>query len=444
MTDVHAASSEYADNLKSAERFFLQSSHRGFLFAVSTDELVQREVNASLQLLLKGKGKTIHLYTWSKEPDALHPVEQLRQLQQQHPDLHGLILDGIDAALAHHPNLLVQLNFGREALSGLDIPLLFWLSSRTLQRISVESIDLYNQRVGANLYFEHSVETTDTDNAARRYVAQEMVRSNASISHLDARLKLLQRQLAEAEQRQRDPASIANEIVLDLLALYVQIPETAPLIQQIMERYNGFIDLEKPANGVIVAKAFKYVGEIEQALNLYTKALQSYRELAKSNPQRYLPDLAMTLNNLANLHERKNDFIAAEPGYQEAVGIYRELAKSNSQSYLPDVAMMLNNLAILHYSNKDFTAAEVCYQEALGIYRDLAKGNSQSYQPDVATTLNNLAVLHYSKNDFTAAEAGFREALGIYRECAKSNSLRYQPDVAMTLGNLCTSKRSIG
>jgi len=439
MTGMNSVSDEYADNLKIAERFFLQSSHRGFLFAVSNDELVQREVNASLQLLLKGKGKTIHLYTWSKEPDAIHPVEQLRQLQQQHLDLNGLILDGIDAALAHHPNLFVQLNFGREALSALDIPLLFWLSSRTLQRISVESIDLYNQRVGANLYFEHSCETTDHDNTARRYLAKKemvLLRSNASISHREAHLKLLQRQLADAEQRQCDPVAVANEIVCELLSLYVKIPETAQLIQQLMERYNGFIDLEEPANCVIVAKAFHYVGEIGKALDLYKKALQSYRELAKMNPQNYLPEVAVTLNNLAALQAAKNNFAAAEGDYREVLTIWNELAKSNPQRYQPNVAATLNNLAALQASMNYFTAAETGYQEALTIWRELAKSNPQSYQLYVAITLDNFASLHDSKNDFTAAEAGYQDALGIYRELAKSNPPSYLPDLAQTLNNL--------
>ncbi len=215
MTGMNSASDEYADNLKIAERFFLKTYRSGFLFAVCNDELVQREVNSTLQFLLQGKGKTLHVHTWQKGDDAVHPLEQLRFLKKSVPNLGGFIFAGLDSALFQNPDLLVQLNFGREALSELGIPILFWLSTRTLQRISNEAIDLYSQRVGANLYFEQAAETTDTDNTVRRYVAQETVRSNDNISHLDARMKLLQQQLDEAEQQQRDPVVIANEIVLE-------------------------------------------------------------------------------------------------------------------------------------------------------------------------------------------------------------------------------------
>jgi len=38
---------------------------------------------------------------------------------------------------------------------------------------------------------------------------------------------------------------------------------------------------------------------------------------------------------------------AAEEAYQEALSIRRELAKANPEAYLPDVARTLNNLANL-------------------------------------------------------------------------------------------------
>ena len=314
MTRMNSASDEYADNLKIAERFFLKTSRSGFLFAVCNDELVQREVNSTLQFLLQGKGKTLHLHAWQTGDEAVHPLEQLRFLKKSFPNLGGFILAGLDSALFQNPDLLVQLNFGREALSELGLPILFWLSTRTLQRISHEAIDLYNQRAGANLYFEQAAETADTDNALRRYVAQETVRSNENSRYLEARMKLLQQQLDEAEQQQRDPVVIANEIVPDLLLVYTEIPGTVQFIQELIDRYFGAINLEKPVNCAIVAKVFEYVGEIEKALGLYKKALNSYRNLAKTNPQTYLTDVAMTLNNLVKMQLDKNDYAGAEQG----------------------------------------------------------------------------------------------------------------------------------
>ena len=102
----------------------------------------------------------------------------------------------------------------------------------------------------------------------------------------------------------------------------------------------------------------------------------------------------MTLNNLANLHQRKNEMAIAEQEYQEALLIRRELAVENPRTFLPKVAMTLNNLANLHDTKNERLIAEQEYQEALLIYRELAIENPRSFQPDVAMTLINLSIFY--------------------------------------------------
>ena len=168
----------------------------------------------------------------------------------------------------------------------------------------------------------------------------------------------------------------------------------------------------------------------------YQEALAIYRKLAKTTPEAYLPDVAMTLNNLANLHSNTHDFKAAEKEYQEALGIRRDLAKTTPVAYLPDVATTLNNLAVLHRNTHDFKAAEEEYREALAIYRELAQTTPEAYLPYVAMTLNNLANLHSVTHDFKTAEKEYQEALGIRRELAKTTPEAYLPNVAKTLYNM--------
>src|SRR5262249_36532877 len=82
--------------------------------------------------------------------------------------------------------------------------------------------------------------------------------------------------------------------------------------------------------------------DFNTALPFYEKALTAYRGLAETNPQTYLPGVAATLNNLANLQADKNEFPAAETAYNEALEIRKHLAETNPQTYLPDVATTLN------------------------------------------------------------------------------------------------------
>ena len=77
---------------------------------------------------------------------------------------------------------------------------------------------------------------------------------------------------------------------------------------------------------------------------------------------------AMTLNNLANLHRAKNELTKAEAEYVEALAIRRELAAVNPAAYLPDVAMTLINVAIYHVQSAPNRERSIRYAlEALTI-----------------------------------------------------------------------------
>jgi len=131
----------------------------------------------------------------------------------------------------------------------------------------------------------------------------------------------------------------------------------------------------------------------------------------------------------------KKDFLAAETALQEALGIYRSLTVNDPQTHLPDMAITLNNLASLQVKNET-PDAEATFQEALNIFTRLVKTNPKAYQPYIAGILNNLATLCADKNDFPAAGIAFQKALTIYRDLSKDNPFTYLPDVAMTSGNM--------
>jgi tetratricopeptide (TPR) repeat protein len=88
------------------------------------------------------------------------------------------------------------------------------------------------------------------------------------------------------------------------------------------------------------------------ALAEYQEALQIRRELVVENPRSFLPDMAMTLNNLAILHKKENEMEIALAEYQEALEIYRTLAEENPRSFLPDVAMTLLNVSIFYLQDQ--------------------------------------------------------------------------------------------
>ena len=161
-------------------------------------------------------------------------------------------------------------------------------------------------------------------------------------------------------------------------------------------------------------------GRYDEAVPLAKRALAIYEKALGSAH----PDVAKSLNNLADLYDTKGDYGRAEPLYQRALAIREKVLGPEH----PDVANSLNNLALLYYRKRDYRRAEPLFQRALAIHEKALGGE----HPSVATSLDNLAELYRVKGDYGRAEPLSQRALAI-RERALGAG---HPDVAESLNNL--------
>ena len=76
---------------------------------------------------------------------------------------------------------------------------------------------------------------------------------------------------------------------------------------------------------------------MKEARNEYEEALKTYRELAQKNPETYLPDVALTLNNLGILDSDQNRIAQARKEYEEALKIFEDFSKQDPEQYTTDV-----------------------------------------------------------------------------------------------------------
>jgi CHAT domain-containing protein/tetratricopeptide (TPR) repeat protein len=161
-------------------------------------------------------------------------------------------------------------------------------------------------------------------------------------------------------------------------------------------------------------------GRYDEALPLGERALDiRKRVLGPENP-----DVASSLNNLANLYRRRGDYTKAEPLYRHALTIREKLFGPDH----PDVATVLNALAILHISKGDYEKAERLLQRAL-IISEKSFGPDH---PDVGIPLNNLAILYKERGDYTKAEPLYQRSLNLKEKALGPE----HPDLATTLNNL--------
>jgi hypothetical protein len=148
---------------------------------------------------------------------------------------------------------------------------------------------------------------------------------------------------------------------------------------------------DSPNGSASVANVIDFANETDEARRESVDALKSYRKLAESNPETYLPGVAATLNGLGIIDGDQNRMGIARKEFEEALEIYRKLAQQEAPVYLPYVATTLNNLGILEGNPRRL-------EEALAICRDLGKKDRPRYLPYLAITLNNLGV-RYSDNN---------------------------------------------
>ena len=144
------------------------------------------------------------------------------------------------------------------------------------------------------------------------------------------------------------------------------------------------------------------------------------------------PDVAQSLNNLAELYHAQGRYADAEPHYQRALAIQEKVLGPEH----PDVATSLNNLAALYHAQGRYAEAEPLYQRALAIW-EKALGPEH---PDVATSLNNLAVLYHAQGRYADAEPLYQRALAIREKVLGPE----HPDVATSLNNLAVLYRCPG
>lgn len=175
---------------------------------------------------------------------------------------------------------------------------------------------------------------------------------------------------------------------------------------------------------------------LDKARQAYSRALVTYRALARQNREADLADFANTLNRMGGLLRRQGEFDKALKAYEDALAIARDLAEKNREINLPLLGVALNSLAILNYDQLRLKEARAGFEENLKISQDLALRDPNVYLSYVARTFNNLGLLHYKENRLDKARSAFEEALAIYGRLEQQNPEGYIPFVAMVLNNL--------
>ena len=163
-------------------------------------------------------------------------------------------------------------------------------------------------------------------------------------------------------------------------------------------------------------------GKFSEAVPLAQQAL-AIREKALGPDH---PDVAASLNNLADLYLQQGRYADAVPLAQRSLAVRVKALGPERR----EVAASLGTLALLYKLQGRYVDAGPLYKRSLAIY-EKALGPDH---PDVARTLTNLAFLYQAQGYYTDAEPLARRALAINEKALGPD----HPDVAAALNELAS------
>jgi tetratricopeptide (TPR) repeat protein len=183
--------------------------------------------------------------------------------------------------------------------------------------------------------------------------------------------------------------------------------------------------------------ALTQTGRQAEAMPPAQEAVDVYRELAATGPDRFRPDLATALSNISALFAALVRPADAVPPAREAVDVYRELAAADPDRYRPRLADSLHNLGDLFAALGRPAEALPSAQEVVLIGRELAAAKPDRFRPDLANSLNSLGLWFAAAGRLSEALPPAQEAVQIGRELAAADP-RNRPHLATALSNLDT------
>ncbi|WP_353571407.1 FxSxx-COOH system tetratricopeptide repeat protein [Candidatus Albibeggiatoa sp. nov. BB20] len=192
------------------------------------------------------------------------------------------------------------------------------------------------------------------------------------------------------------------------------------------------LQLEIEASGSLLNQLAFYLDEVKanysQALPLYERSLAIWEKVLGEHH----PDVAQSLNNLAELYRNQGKYEQALPLFEHSLAIWEKVLGEHH----PDVATSLNNLALLYSNQGKYEQALPLYERSLAILEKVLG----EHHPLVAQSLNNLATLYYKQGKYKEALPLFEHSLAIMEKVLGE----HHPNVATSLNNLALLYKTQG
>jgi tetratricopeptide (TPR) repeat protein len=194
-------------------------------------------------------------------------------------------------------------------------------------------------------------------------------------------------------------------------------------------------------------------GRLGRACLTVEGVVRIYRGLARHEPARYRPELAIALSCWGLWASRRGQREQAAATLADAVALYRELLARCGRlramrriQLSVGLAVALSNLGLAHFDLGEHRAAAGAAEESVLIlrglrrhnllYRMLARNDPTAFEHCLAAAVNNLGLVLAGQGQINAACRLAEEAADIYRRLAGMAPVVYESELARALHNL--------
>jgi tetratricopeptide (TPR) repeat protein len=402
----------YYANINRINRFLTRNEEYGYGFAIAEHAVIIPNINKQLIEKAAASGHLVRSVFIDPQSDSPF-VQQLRNAISMSPVADALIINNLGVLLPQQGNELTEdaktfllgLNFSREAIHKLKVPILFWLTRLELSGIGMLATDFFSQRQISNVYFHDSPDIFAPDLTLEKHLIAEE-NTEEDYQRLLLKINLLKKQLKEAVENHYPIERARIDIALPLVKAYddskmykeaVEIMDEYfyPAIyddrsimlecariyydageeQKAQDIYLALIDLSKSANQEDIILCFAYSGlavtylseenTSKTAFDYYEKAILLSEQLYESDPEsetliRGLSDIYISI---ASSYQIKEEYNKAADYYLKGLELSEELHIINPES--DEIKQLLANL----YENVgDFYLIRFLPKEALDFY----------------------------------------------------------------------------
>ena len=186
----------------------------------------------------------------------------------------------------------------------------------------------------------------------------------------------------------------------------------------------------------------------EATLVTYEEVAGLYRELVRTRPEKFVPNLAAVLMSLGQRFYTLGQLQKALAPCTEAYKLYKELATAETarggHSLQKELSMAACNLGVVYKNSGKLNEALPLLLESVAIQRrELPHQPFTDGAGTLALNLSNLASLQVALNKLEEAVETATEAVALYRKLVRVDPAKFKPLLALNLVNYSARLRSV-